>query len=142
MLYFLDTTEAVLSTLESTDLGDTYVRQPSHRHQWSYTYSENQAGDQIDLSTFSLVAEAESLASNFTSISEILGNFTTTIDNVVLDSSIPWGNFSSIWREAHHICRNIIEETDEQLSSLIEKTDVLIEEMNRVDHYLAFSNLA
>lgn len=142
ILYFLDTTEAILYTLESTDVGDNDVRQPTKRHQWTYQFSEERALDEINIVSFSLTQEAKALKSNFERISEILSGFTGTIDNIMDGTTIPWGEFSSIWSEAKHVCANIMEETDDQVTTLITKTDVLIEEMNRLDRYLAFSNLA
>ncbi len=142
ILYFVDSTQAALQTLESTDLGNNHIQYPNHRQQWAYEYSIERAEDVIDIQTFSLAKEAESLKSNFSRISEILTEFNRMIDNVLSYTTIPWGEFSSIWNEAQYVCENIAEEMDEQVTAVLQKTDVLIEEMNRLDHFLAFSNLA
>lgn len=142
ILYFVDSTQVALQALESTDLGDTDNQQPNHRQQWAYEYSIKRSEDVIDIQTFSLAKEAALLKSNFSRISEILSEFNRMIDNVLSYTTIPWGEFSSIWNEAQFVCENIAEEMDEQVSTILLKTDVLIEEMNRLDHFLAFSNLA
>src|SRR5699024_2187234 len=136
ILYFIDTTESVLYTLEASDVGDNSVKNPIERQAWAYEYSLDHREDRVDINPDSLAAEASLLKGNFEKISEILTDFNTMIENVLSYTTIPWGEFSSIWSEAKHVCENIVTEMDKQINVLIEKTDVLIEEMVRVDHYL------
>jgi len=135
ILYFIDTTESVLYTLESSDAGDGTIKKPIERQAWTYEYSLDRREDRIDIDPDSLAAEAKFLKENFEKISEILTDFNTMIENVLSYTTIPWGEFSSIWSEAKHVCENIVMEMDKQINVLIKKTDVLIEEMIRVDHY-------
>lgn len=142
ILYFVDSTQVALQALESTDFGSIDNQHPTHRQQWAYEYSIERAADVIDIQTFSLAKEAELLKNNFSRISEILTEFNRMIDTVLSYTTIPWGEFSSIWGEAEYVCGQIAEEMDEQVTTVLQKTDTLIEEMNRLDHFLAFSNLA
>lgn len=136
ILTFIDTTASALFTLEASDLGDNTIKRPTERQPWHYESSPAFAGDSIDIHPESMAAEARLLKENFTKVSEVLTDFNSMIEDVLSYTTIPWGEFSCLWREAKRVCGNIVEEMGNQIDVLIKKANVLTEEMVRVDHYL------
>src|SRR5699024_10897024 len=79
ILYFIDTTESVLYTLEASDAGDNTIKKPIERQAWAYEYSLDHREDRINIDPDSLAAEAKILKENFEKVSEILTDFNTMI---------------------------------------------------------------
>lgn len=142
ILYFIDVTESALQTFESTDLGSYAIRYPHYQDGCSSNMSGEEQDIESRLATFSLTKEARLLEHHSSRISDILTRFDHIIDHVQNHTTIPWGEYSSIWSEAQYVCSDITFEMDRQVAEIMRKTNVLITEMDRLKHFLDRSTTA
>lgn len=141
ILLFMDTTQAALHTLNSTDQGTGTIHTSQERQQLIYDFSIENTED-IQLSYLSLKAEAQKLQNVFMTIEEVLNDFISLFDSIINTTKVPWGKYTSLWNEGKIVCQTLTEEMHIQVEGLMNDTDTLINEMQRIDHYLAFGSRA
>lgn len=137
ILLFMDTTQASLHTFNSTDQGIGTIHIPQERQQLIYDFSLENTED-IQISYISLKEEAQRLQNVFIAIEEVLNDFISLFDSIINATKIPWGKYNSLWNEGKIVCQTLTEEMHVQVEGLMNDTDTLVAEMERVDHYLAF----
>nr|WP_289037209.1 hypothetical protein [uncultured Allobacillus sp.] len=137
LLHFMDVMKYLVSALVSTDEGAPSIQTPISRAEWNYSLSSERIKDEVKLDAESLKEAAISLQNNMTLTDSIFHQFNRVIESMMADTRLPWGDFNSNWHEAKSRMRAITEETNHHIASLVEESNLLVQELERVDHMAA-----
>lgn len=137
LLHFTDAMRYLLIALVSADEGAPNITKPTERAEWNYSLSTDRIQEEVKLEPESLKDAAVSLQNNITLTDTIYNQFNTMIESVMTETRLPWEDFDSDWHEAKFRMRSITEETNHHIASLVEQSNLLVQELERVDHMAA-----